>query len=53
MKDVNHKVSKAIVEFARQFPNPVIKLEDLTGIRDSRMSVEYTDRNLHSWHFTS
>lgn len=51
MKDKNHKISRSIVEFAKQFPNPVIKLEDLSGIRWERKSTKQADRNLNSWAF--
>jgi IS605 OrfB family transposase len=51
MKDKNHKISRSIVEFAKQFPNPVIKLEDLSGIRWERKTTKEADRNLNSWAF--
>ena len=44
MKDANHKISRQIVDFAKQFPYPVIKLEDLSGIRSERKSTKRADR---------
>lgn len=34
IQDANHTLSNRVVEYASQFTNPVIKLEDLEGIRD-------------------
>jgi len=51
MNDVNHKVSKKIIEFASQHKIPMIGLEDLTGIRDTT-KVRKKQRYQHSsWAF--
>ncbi|SDJ69799.1 transposase, IS605 OrfB family, central region [Halovenus aranensis] len=46
IQDANHTLSKRLVEYASQFENPVIKLEDLEGIRDGS---EW--HGVHSWPF--
>lgn len=46
IQDANHTLSKRVVEYASQFENPVIKLEDLDGIRDGS---EWN--GVHSWPF--
>ena len=49
-RDVNHRISKAIVEEAKRTGRG-IALEDLTGIR-SRVRLRRSQRdNLHSWSF--
>lgn len=53
MRDVNHRVSKEIVEFAIKNGASTIGLEDLTGIRDSTISkIPKKNRYNHSsWAF--
>ena len=46
IRDLNHTLSKRLVEFAAQFDNPLIRLEDLEEIRD-RTGWS----GVHSWHF--
>ncbi|PSQ28727.1 transposase [Halobacteriales archaeon QS_9_68_17] len=46
IEDANHTLSKRLVEYASQFSNPVIKLEDLENIR---AGSEWND--VHSWPF--
>lgn len=46
IQDANHTLSKRLVEYASQFENPVIKLEDLENIRDGS---EWN--GIHSWPF--
>ena len=46
IRDLNHSLSKRLVEFAAQFDNPLIRLEDLEGIRD-RTGWS----GVHSWYF--
>lgn len=49
-KDVNHQVSKQIVDEAKRTGRGIV-VEDLTGIRD-RVTVRASQRdNLHSWGF--
>jgi IS605 OrfB family transposase len=46
IRDLNHKASRHLIDWAEQFDNPVLRLEDLDGIRDA------SDwRGVHSWHF--
>jgi putative transposase len=44
--DLNHTLSRRLVEFADQFEDPVIKLENLEGIRENS-----SWSGVHSWHF--
>jgi putative transposase len=49
MRDVNHKISKAIVKFALENEVSVISLEDLTGIRTSTINkISKRNRYTHS-----
>ncbi len=50
VQDLNHKVSKKIVDIAEQ-NNSGIKLEKLGGIRKSRKHVRRFTGALHSWGF--
>ena len=49
-KDLNHKISKKIVEIAVQ-NNSGIKLEDLTGIRNNNKHARSFRYSLNSWSF--
>ena len=51
MQDVNHVVSKRVVEFASKYDTPVMVLEDLTGIRDSAKHRKSQRADFHSWAF--
>ncbi|MED4971688.1 MULTISPECIES: RNA-guided endonuclease TnpB family protein [Geobacillus thermoleovorans group] len=51
MKDVNHKISRQIVNFALANGVGVIRMEDLTGIRKRAASPKEAGRSLHSWAF--
>lgn len=50
VRDINHKVSKSIVNFAKE-NNAGIVLEDLTGIRKTKKQVKSFKYSLHSWSF--
>jgi putative transposase len=50
VKDINHKVSKAIVKYARE-NNCGIKLEDLTGIRKNKKNARAFRYALNSWSY--
>ena len=51
MRDINHKISKDIVEFAVEHNCGTINLENLSGIRrTSRQRGKHT-ANLHNWTF--
>lgn len=49
-RDTNHKVSRAIVNLAKQ-ENKAIVLEDLTGIRRNKKQKKSFKYALHSWSF--
>lgn len=49
MKDQNHKISRSIVNEAKTNGVCLVRLEDLTGIRQTAKSSKKADRNLHSW----
>lgn len=51
MKDYNRKLAKDIVEFAKQFDRPLIKMEQLDDIRKSCKTINRADRTIHSWAF--
>jgi putative transposase len=46
IRDLNHTLSRRLVDFADQFENPAIRIETLEGIRDR---TEWS--GVHSWHF--
>ena len=50
VRDINHKISKKIVDLAEQ-SNSGIKLEKLTGIRESKKHGRRFNGTLHSWSF--
>jgi putative transposase len=50
VKDLNHKISKKIVEVAKDNQNG-IKLEDLTGIRNNKKHTKSFRYSLNSWSF--
>ncbi|WP_336360149.1 transposase [Haladaptatus sp. ZSTT2] len=51
LTDLIEKASRESVEYARQFENPVIVMEDLAYIRESLDYGKYMNRRLHSWAF--
>jgi IS605 OrfB family transposase len=51
MQDVNHVISRRIVDLAAQYPNPVIVLEQLDGIRDRTHGSKKFNRMMSSWAF--
>lgn len=50
MKDVNHKISRQIVDTAKQC-NAVIHMEDLSNIRERVKFSRKMNRKLHNWNF--
>ena len=51
VKDVNHKISTEIVEIASKYPNSVIVLENLKGIRKKMNFGNKGNIKGHSWPF--
>ena len=51
LTDIVEKASREAVEYARQFDDPVIVLEDLSYIRENLDYGAYMNRRLHSWAF--
>ncbi|WP_236044969.1 transposase [Haloarcula nitratireducens] len=51
LDDIIEKASKRGVEYAQQFENPVIVLEDLATIRERFDYGSYMNRRLHRWAF--
>jgi len=50
VKDINHKISKQIVQFAKA-NNSGIKLENLTGIRNNKKNNKTFRYTLNSWSY--
>ncbi len=51
MKDQDHKVSRAIVNFAKENKISVIRLEKLANIRQTTRTSRKNEKNLHTWSF--
>ena len=51
IRDANHKVSRKIVNFAKE-NNAGIVLEDLKGIRETKKQAKSFKYSLHSWSFS-
>jgi putative transposase len=51
LTDIVEKASRQAVEYACQFENPVIVLEDLSSIRESMNYGKFLNRRRHSWAF--
>jgi IS605 OrfB family transposase len=51
MKDQDHKVSRAIVNFAKENKVSVIRLEQLANIRQTARTSRKNEKNLHTWSF--
>jgi len=51
MTDLNHRVSRQLVDLAAQYPNPVLALEQLDGIRDRVRGSKKFNRMMGSWAF--
>nr|WP_276563223.1 transposase [Lysinibacillus xylanilyticus] len=51
MKGQDHKVSRAIVNFAEENKISVIRLEQLTNIRQTARTSRKNEKNLHNWSF--
>jgi IS605 OrfB family transposase len=51
MQDTDHKVSRQLVNFARDNNVAVIRLEKLAGIRQTARTSRKNEKNLHTWSF--
>lgn len=51
MKDTDHKISRQIVNFAKENQVSTIRLEALSGIRQTARTSRKNEKNLHSWSF--
>lgn len=51
MKDQDHKVSRAIIDFAKENNISVIRLEKLANIRQTTRTSRKNEKNLHTWSF--
>jgi len=51
LTDIVEKASREAVEYARQFKDPVIVLEDLSDIRKHLDYGKWMNRRLHNWAF--
>jgi IS605 OrfB family transposase len=51
MKDQDHKISRQIVNFAKENNVAVIRLERLTNIRNTAKTSRKNEKNLHTWSF--
>lgn len=51
IKDQNHKISRQIINMAKRENVTVIKLEKLSGIRQTTRTSRKNAKNLHSWSF--
>jgi putative transposase len=51
MTDLNHKVSRQLINLAVQEKVGTLIMEDLKNIRQTARSLNRADRNLHSWAF--
>lgn len=51
MKDINHKISRQIVNMAIKEEVSVMKLEKLTNIRQTARTSRKNEKHLHTWSF--
>ncbi|MED0988373.1 transposase [Bacillus nitratireducens] len=51
MKDQDHKISRAIINFAKENKISVIRLEQLANIRQTTRTSRKNEKNLHTWSF--
>lgn len=51
MQDQDHKVSRAIVNFAKENKISVIRLEKLANIRQTTRTSRKNEKSLHTWSF--
>lgn len=51
MRDQDHKISRNLVNFAKENNVSIIRLEKLSGIRQTASTSRKNEKNLHSWSF--
>ena len=51
VNQILHTIAKEVVEYAKQFPKPVIVMEELKNIRENIDSYVALNRRLHAWSF--
>ena len=51
IRDINHKISYAMIEQAKKLGNPVVVLENLKNIRERINFSRKMNRRLHNWNF--
>jgi len=51
MKDQDHKISRQVVNFAKGNNVAIIRLEQLSGIRQTARTSRKNEKNLHTWSF--
>ena len=51
MKDIDHKISREIIEDAIKMDVKIIQLEQLSGIRERNKKDRKNNHSLHTWSF--
>ena len=51
VNQVIHTIAKEVVEYAKQFPKPIIVMEELKNIRENMNGSGKLNRRLHAWSF--
>ena len=51
VNQILHTIAKEVVEYAKQFPKPVIIMEKLKNIRENMNGSAKLNRRLHAWSF--
>ena len=49
VNQILHTIAKEVVEYAKQFPKPVIIMEKLKNIRKNMNGSAKLNRRLHAW----
>jgi len=51
VNQIIHTIAKEVVEYAKQFPKPIIVMEELKNIRENMNGSGKLNRRLHAWSF--
>lgn len=51
MKDINHKISRKIINIAKKYPNCCVVMEKLKGIRKKIKYSKRFNKKFHNWSF--